>query len=201
MNRLTYLLLLSVSAFFFAAPVAVAQSEGVSFTWNETNGKKAGQKESGKRKKAASARAADTNAVMEALSAFEVFGGRPNARAEYYIYLYTSSWCGYCQQCMPLAVQEYKKMRAKKVEMIVICGDKTEAEAKRYLKSRKLKAPAIMFEALRATNFQGLPACGMPGFPALSVVDREGKLIKNVVGATQVQEVLTQWRDYTSPAE
>ena len=136
--------------------------------------------------------------VVEALGKFKVFNAKPNLKAEYYIYLYSASWCGYCQQCMPVAEAQYKKMKGtRKVELIVICGDKTEAEGKEYMKSKKLKAPAIMFAELQATQFQGLPGCGMPGYPAISVVDKEGNMIKNVVGATAVTEVLNSWRELT----
>ena len=136
--------------------------------------------------------------VVEALGKFKVFNAKPNLKAEYYIYLYSASWCGYCQQCMPVAEAQYKKMKStRKVELIVICGDKTEAEGKNYLKSKKLKSPAIMFAELQATQFQGLPGCGMPGYPAISVVDKEGNMIKNVVGATAVTDVLNSWRELT----
>ena len=139
-----------------------------------------------------------TPKVVEALGKFKVFNAKPNLKAEYFIYLYSASWCGYCQQCMPVAVEQYKKMKSsRKVELILICGDKSEAEGKNYLKSKKLKSPAIMFSELQATQFRGLPGCGMPGYPAISVVDKEGNLIKNVVGASQVQAVLAEWRDLT----
>ena len=90
-----------------------------------------------------------TPKVVEALGKFKVFNSKPNLKAEYYIYLYSASWCGYCQQCMPVAVEQYKKMKAsRKVELILICGDKSEGEGKSYLKSKKLKSPAIMFSEL-----------------------------------------------------
>ena len=41
------------------------------------------------------------------------------------------------------------------------------------------------------------PGVGMPGFPSISVVDKDGSMIKNVVGAGQVKEVLTSWRELT----
>lgn len=136
--------------------------------------------------------------VVEALGKFKVFNAKPNLKAEYYIYLYSASWCGFCQQCMPDAADQYKKMKSsRKVELILICGDKSEAEGKSYLKSKKLKSPAIMFSELQATQFRGLPGCGMPGYPAISVVDKEGNMIKNVVGATAVKEVLNDWRNLT----
>ena len=144
---------------------------------------------------AASPASAQEPAVVNALKAFKVHNAKVNTRADYYVYLYSASWCGFCQQCMPVAVEQYKKMRmSRKVELIVIGGDKSEKEAIRYLKSYKLKAPGIMFDALKATQFTGLPGCGFPGFPATSVVTKDGRMLKNVIGASQVKEVLNNWQ-------
>ena len=137
-------------------------------------------------------------AVVEAMEKFKILNGKPNLKADYYIYLCSASWCGYCQACMPVAMEQYKKMKAsRKVELIIIGGDKTEKEAVDYLKKYKSKNACIMFSALQATQFQGLPGVGMPGFPSISVVDKDGKMIKNVIGASQVKEVLTNWRELT----
>lgn len=140
----------------------------------------------------------EQSAVAQALSKFKPVSGKPNMKADYYIYMYSASWCGYCKQCMPSAVAEYKKIRrSKKVEFIVIGGDKSRDEAKAYLKEYKAKMPCIFFEDVKATNFMGLPGCGMPGFPAISVADKDGKVIKKAVGATAVKEVIENWKDYT----
>ncbi|MBR2144761.1 MAG: hypothetical protein IKK73_06230 [Akkermansia sp.] len=156
-----------------------------------------------KKKKDKSSRAEEAEkeeampAVLAALENFKVHNARVNPKAEIYIYLYSASWCGFCRECMPVAVEQYKKMKSsRKAEIILIGGDKTEKEAVKYLKSYKLKAPGIMFDALKATNFQGLPSCGMPGFPAVTVVTRDGKMLANVVGAAQVKGVLTNWKQY-----
>ena len=137
-------------------------------------------------------------AVATALGKFKQINGKPNLKADYYIYLCSASWCGYCQACMPVAMEQYKKMKAsRKVELIIIGGDKSEKEAVDYLKKYKSKNACIMFSALQATQFQGLPGVGMPGFPSISVVDKDGKMIKNVIGASHVKEVLTNWRELT----
>lgn len=154
-----------------------------------------GQDKGDKAKKDAKAEVA---AVPAALAKFKQINGKPNLKADYYIYMYSASWCGYCKQCMPVAVDAYKKMKSsRKVEMIVIGGDKSEKEAKNYMKSCKAKMPSIMFSALQATQFRGLPGCGMPGFPAIAVVDKDGNQITSAVGASQVQEILKNWKGHT----
>lgn len=150
------------------------------------------KKTSGKRKQES-----ELPAVPAALKQFKVHNAKVNTKAGVYFYLYSASWCGYCQQCMPIAVEQYKKMRiGRKAEIIVIGGDKTEKEAVQYLKSYKLKVPGIMFDELKATKFRGLPGCGFFGFPAISVVTKDGRMLKNVIGAAQVKEVLTNWQQF-----
>lgn len=172
----------------------------------DTPRKKKGKKKKGSKKSKASKKdeadkaddAAAAPAVVAALEKFKVHNGKVNEKADFYIYLYSASWCRYCKECMPVAAKHYSKMRAgRKVELIVVGGDKTEKDAIKYLKSYKLKAPGIMFDALKATKFKGLPACGMPGFPAITVVTKDGKMVKNVVGGAAVQEVLNNWKTYT----
>lgn len=143
-------------------------------------------------------KASDESAVVEAFGKFKNVGGKLNKKADFFIYLVTSSTCVHCQRCMPVAIEQYKKMKARKVELIIIDADTTEEAAKKYLKSYKLKNPCIMFSELQATNFRGLPGCGMPLPPSVSVVSKDGNMIKNVVGATQVIETLNDWRNLCS---
>ena len=201
-------------------PVAETADEDTAKPKKKSKKKKASKKKTSKKKAkaddeqteaddaddaddAADEKAADEKAdkeegkVAQALRKFKPVSGKPNLKADYYIYMYSASWCGYCKQCMPGAVTEYKKMRRKKVEFLVIGGDKSREEAAAYLKGYKAKMPCIYFDDVKATNFMGLPGCGMPGFPAISVVDKDGNIIKNVVGATAVKEVIENWKDYT----
>lgn len=179
---------------------------------DEDSGKKSKKKKKKKSKKSskskkdsmevadekAEKKASDESAVVEAFGKFKNVGGKLNKKADFFIYLVTSSTCVHCQRCMPVAIEQYKKMKARKVELIIIDADTTEEAAKKYLKSYKLKNPCIMFSELQATNFQGLPGCGMPLPPSISVVSKDGNMIKNVVGATQVIETLNDWRNLCS---
>lgn len=170
--------------------------------------KKKKKKSTTKKNKKKTSEEADTEAtaeeeqlgkVAQALEKFKLVSGKANKKADYYMYMYSASWCGYCKQCMPDAVSEYKKMRrGRKVEFILICGDNSVPEAKAYLKSSKAKMPAIMFSDLRATAFQGLPGCGVPTFPAAILVDKDGKQIASAAGASKVKELLKNWKSKIS---
>lgn len=207
--------LVGMLIFALSPAVAYTESDDVSAVQTSGKSKKKNKKNKKSKKKDAETEAVEEQAAEEeetaakkdknapsavaaALAKFKVFNGRPNLKADYYIYLYSASWCGYCQQCMPVAVDQYKKIRGnRKVELILICGDNSMEEGKNYLKSKKLKSPAIMFSELEATQFRGLPGCGLPGFPAITIVDKDGAQITNVVGASKVNEVLENWREYT----
>lgn len=191
--RQLYIVLLVVCGVVLWCVPAMAQGEEL----GEVEGHVSSAK--GRKKKAKKGGAQESRGVVaRALGNFDVYNGKVNLKADYYIFLYSASWCLYCRECMPVAVDEYKKIkRSRKVELVLICGDKTEGEAKNYVRAYKGKMPYLMFDALKATNFQGIPGCGMPGFPAVSVADKDGTLIKSVVGAGQVQEVLSNWKDYT----
>lgn len=138
------------------------------------------------------------NAVVAAFNKFKNIGGKLNRDADFYIYFATSSTCTHCQRCMPVAVEQYKKMRSgRKVELIVISADTSEAAAKQHLKSHKMKNACMMFSALQATQLRGLPGCGMMLPPSVSIVSKDGKQIKSAIGAQQVIDILNNWKSFT----
>lgn len=134
------------------------------------------------------------SAVVTAFSKFKNIGGKLNKKADYYIYFATSSTCVHCQRCMPVVIEQYKKMKFRKVELIVIDADNSEESAKKYLKSYKMKNPAMLFSALQATQFRGLPGCGLLLPPTVCVVSKDGTQIKNAVGAQQVIDTINDWK-------
>ena len=167
------------------------------FVWQTKNKKKSKSKKS--RDEEEEDAGGEKNSVMTALEKFKVFNGKPNAKADYYIYFYTSSTCVHCVNCMGVAVEQYKEMKkSRKVEMIIVCADNTEDAANAYLKKSKMSAPCIMFSELQATKFRGLPGCGMPLPPSISVVSASGgNPVKTATGGGQVQEALKAWKSYT----
>lgn len=178
----------------------------------ETSEKKTKKKKKKKSKKGSKAKKSESadgddkaekkdsaeSAVVTAFSKFKNIGGKLNKKADYYIYFATSSTCVHCQRCMPVVIEQYKKMKARKVELIVIDADNSEETAKKYLKSYKMKNPAMLYSALQATQFQGLPGCGILLPPTVSVVSKDGTQIKNAVGAQQVIDTINDWRALTS---
>lgn len=139
-------------------------------------------------------------AVASALENLKTLKGKPNLKAEYYVYMCSASWCRYCCECMPVAVDEYKKMkRSKRVEFILINGDKSDKVAKDYLKGYKAKFPYIMFDEVKNAMFANLPGSSAAmGFPAAAIVDKDGKVVASATGAGKVKELLNDWKKLTA---
>ncbi len=168
-------------------------------------GKKGKKKKSGKKAKKTEAGEAEAelSPVGAALKELKTLTGKANLRADYYIYLSSSSWCRYCQECMPIAVKEYAKMRrSKKVELVIINGDGSAEKAAEYIKSYKAKCPYILFDEVKNARFQNLPGCSFAiGAPAAAIVSNDGQLVKNGIGAKQVKELLADWKKLTTPSK
>ena len=201
-----FALFFAVSSLFFAPTWAQDElmdtEEEVSATEEDsadTKKKKGKNKKAKKGKKAAGEEAEEMGAVAAALRELKTLKGKPNLKADYYIYICSASWCGYCRECMPVAVDTYKKIkRSKRVEMILISGDKSDKAAKDYLKSYKAKLPYVMFDEVKNAKFANLPgsSCAI-GFPAAAIVNKDGKMISQGVGAGNVKSLLADWKKLT----
>ena len=101
------------------------------------------------------------NAVMEALSEMDCFGGEPNTKAKFYIYLQSASWCPPCRKEMPKIVEMCPEMKKAKVEIILIGWDRSKEAAQKYLESFKAPFPGVMMnEGKNLPGFvrsQGIP--------------------------------------------
>ncbi|MBR5895280.1 MAG: TlpA family protein disulfide reductase [Akkermansia sp.] len=128
-------------------------------------------------------------AVHAALEKIKFFNGKPNKKADYYIYLHSASWCGPCKALMPNIIKEYKKMKRKGVEIILLGHDKTEAAAKDYLKKYKAKFAGILDDSADARSLPGYaPARGIPN---ATIVDKNGKVLHSGHGS-----IVLEWKEY-----
>lgn len=117
--------------------------------------------------------------VAAALKKVDFVSGKPSSKARYYVFLHSASWCGPCRAVMPKIVAEYKKLKGKKVEIILVSGDKTEDAAKAYAKEYKVKFPVAMpASMLRVPGYKSAPS-----YPHATVVDRYGNELKDGHGS------------------
>lgn len=120
--------------------------------------------------------------------------GQPMADAQYYIYLYSASWCGPCRAVMPKILAEYPEMKANKVEIILISCDRTPEDAKSYIEHYNAGLPGLHIRSITA---QKLPSASNPrGIPNAIIVDAQGKILHQGHGAT-----VLNWKQICTPKQ
>lgn len=147
-----------------------------------------------KRKAAKEKKAADRKGgpVLAALKALKPFNGKVNAKADYFVYLQTDGQDAKCDaKTMSQVSDIYREMKKSgRVEMVIVCLEGTEDEAKSFLRKHKLKIPAVMDQNELIENLPGLNAAR--GLPYATFVGRDGKT--HMEGG---MSVLQQWENYT----
>lgn len=113
----------------------------------------------------------------------------PNNRAKYYIYLSSASWCGPCKALMPKVVAQYKAMKKKKVEVILISCDSSIEEGRKYLQHYKAPFCGVMAGEAADKNLPGYKAAS--SIPYAIVVDKKGKVVTAGNGAS----IFETWKD------
>lgn len=95
---------------------------------------------------------------------------------KYYLFYYTASWCGPCQQFTPSLVDFYDKKKNKEFEVVLISLDRDEAAMEGYAKSKKMPWPHLKLS--KVGKFRQQFQHPGRGIPNLVLCDLEGNLIK-----------------------
>lgn len=196
---LTFALGLAVSVSY----TATAQDFGVSTGGEGAGISMDGGEKKAKKKKKKSKKADDKKAkatpVGKAVGKLKTFNGKPNKKAQVYIYLQSASWCGPCNQEMPEVAAAYKEMdKDGRAEIILIGHDQTEDGAKKFLKQYKAKFPGILVNGKGVDKLPGFQMA--QGIPNAIMVDAEG----NVLASGFPSSVIPQWKqavEALNPAE
>lgn len=109
----------------------------------------------------------------------------PDKRAKYYIYLHSASWCGPCKALMPKVIADYKQMRKKKVEVILISYDQTVEAAQNYLKGYNAEFCGVLSTAPDAQNLPSFRKAD--SIPYAMIVDKKGKVVTAGNGASIIE--------------
>lgn len=132
-------------------------------------------------------------AVPAYLKSIQFLTGTPSTDADYYIYLFSASWCGPCRAIMPEFVAQYPEMKANKVEVILISVDNTAEQAKAYIEHYNAGFPGLY---VRTEEVKNLPSIVAPrAIPTAIIVDASGKVIFNGHG-----KLALKWKELCKPA-
>lgn len=171
-------------------PAAMAEEESAPRTE-----KKAKKSKSSKKEKSAESQSSNLPAVKAALKNMEFLTDtKPSAKAKYYVYLHSASWCSPCKALMPEIVKEYKKMQKKKVEIILIGHDRTADAAKAYLEHYEAGFPGIMASSPATASLPGYSA--PQGIPNATIVNEDGDVLYSGHG-----KGVLDWKTICKPAK
>ena len=134
--------------------------------------------------------------VVTAVKKINKVKGQLNEKADYFIFLYSASWCASCCQEMPEIVEAYKDIkRSGKVDIILFCLDRTAADAKSFVNRFGIKFLTVMGNDLKCTQVPGYAFSS--GIPYCKIVDSTGRNIT----AGRPRNVLSHWKEYTIDQE
>lgn len=94
---------------------------------------------------------------------------------KFYVFYYTASWCGPCQQFTPSLVEFYQKNKNDKFELVLITSDGEEGDMEDYAASKKMPWPQLKLK--KADDFKKQFKHGVSGIPSVIVCDLEGKIV------------------------
>ena len=100
-------------------------------------------------------------------------------RAKVYIFICSASWCGPCRALMPRIVEEYEKniKKDKSVSLVLLCHDRAEEDAKKYIEHYDTDLPGVMGGAVQLENKPQIP-----GIPWCFFMTAKGELISAGAG-------------------
>ncbi len=122
--------------------------------------------------------------VAAALSELKPISGSFNKDADYFIYLYSASWCAPCRKVMPQIVSLYKETlsKDKRIEIVLFDLDFSEEEAKKYVAHYGVGFFATMGRNPMVDKIPG--AYQVRGIPHCIAVDKNGNKIFSGHAAT-----------------
>ncbi|MBP3498718.1 MAG: redoxin family protein [Akkermansia sp.] len=144
--------------------------------------KKAGKK-NGKKKKATGKLSVVAQALADA-GYFTETEARPKARV--YIFICSASWCPPCRALMPRIVDEYEKniKKNKSVSLVLLCADRDEEAAKKYIEHYETDMPGVMKKQVQLENMPSTP-----GIPWCIYMNAKGELLHSGAG-----DKVLQWK-------
>lgn len=116
-----------------------------------------------------------------------------DTEADYFIYLFSASWCGPCHKAMPKILEEYENMKGKGIDIILMGEDKTPEAAQRYRVQYDMPFYTILSQDALEAKIPGVDKRRSGGIPNCMVIDRYGRVIAEM----HPLNLLPKWKALT----
>lgn len=108
--------------------------------------------------------------------------------AKYYMFYYTASWCGPCQQYTPHLVEFYNENKNENFEIVLISWDEDEGDMDGYAKDKKMPWP--MLKLGKVEKFQKDFDHKVTGIPSLITCDQEGNIVSRSESPAELEKLV-----------
>jgi thiol-disulfide isomerase/thioredoxin len=95
--------------------------------------------------------------------------------AKYYVFYYSASWCGPCQQFTPSLVEFYNANKNADFEIYYIPFDNDEKSMEGYMKDKSMPWPALKLS--RADKFKKEVEHDVQGIPFIAITQPDGEVV------------------------
>ena len=113
----------------------------------------------------------------------------PEAKpAKYYIFYYTASWCGPCQQYSPTLVEFYNKNKNANFEIVLITSDSDEGDMETYAKDKKM--PWSQLKMSRVEKFGKQFDHQVSGIPSVITCDLDGNVVSRSQSVAELAKLV-----------
>lgn len=141
-------------------------------------------------------------AIPDALSKVEyITDVRPKENAKVYFLFQSRSTCGHCVRHTPEIIAQYKRMRGKGAEVVLLSADADDAAALKWAESTGMNYPVVKPAHRRLVPFKfDFEAGPPPPLPLMIAVTADGEPLGQSGGA-QAADLLKDWRKMVNEAK
>jgi len=95
-----------------------------------------------------------------------------------------ATWCGPCQVELPRFAAWQKRYGARGFQVLAVSMDDSEAPVRRTVRRLHLDFPVVMGDANLGNEYGGVL-----GLPITFLIDRDGRVVKRIKGASDLKEL------------
>jgi len=109
---------------------------------------------------------------------------------KFYVFYYTASWCGPCQQFTPSLVEFYEEHKNDNFEIVLITSDRDEDSMEGYARDKKMPWPHLELD--EAADFKERFKHGVTGIPSVIVCELDGTKLGNYRDLAALEKLVTE---------